>query len=248
MVGSAPPSHPPLPPPPPPMPKVTYDHLEIVLTWPPTFCLKSVSACDEEKIGKRLGFYLHGCWPADKKGGTLTYCHGTQYDAELIRSTLENAGLVSQLEVHWPTLAKDKRDKDHWSHQWNKHGICSESRLDVLEYFKRGSEQAKKLVDLVWALTEAKITPSDTHSYTKATIEAAVQKLVGPGIHIYVSCWKDPNNSLLLHEIYVCLDVSARSYVSCPVNKATKGCDLGNAIKMPPFKFQDPQIDEHDEL
>lgn len=48
-----------------------YDHLELVYTWPNTFCLNKTAAC---KTPVPQNFILHGLWPADRTGKTLVYC------------------------------------------------------------------------------------------------------------------------------------------------------------------------------
>ena len=102
-------------------------------------------------------------------------------------------------------------------------------------------EHTEKLKNLVEALASVKITPSDSQLYTKPQIEAGVQILIGKGNHIYVSCKEDLNNLPVLFEIYVCIDVTAMTYVSCPVLDKRKGCGPDSTtptIKMPPFTFQ----------
>lgn len=50
---------------------------------------------------------------------------------------LQISDLTSNLQKNWPTLACPSGDgTTFWTHEWEKHGTCSESELDQHAYFQ----------------------------------------------------------------------------------------------------------------
>lgn len=63
--------------------------------------------------------------------------------------------LTSSLQSNWPTLACPSGDgMTFWSHEWSKHGTCSESVLKQHDYFEAALSLRKK-ANLLQALTSA---------------------------------------------------------------------------------------------
>lgn len=50
---------------------------------------------------------------------------------------MQISDLISRMQQDWPTLAcPSNSGTTFWSHEWDKHGTCSESNLDQHGYFK----------------------------------------------------------------------------------------------------------------
>lgn len=63
--------------------------------------------------------------------------------------------LTSSLQKNWPTLAcPSGNGVQFWTHEWEKHGICSESILKQHDYFEAALD-LKQRANLLRALTNA---------------------------------------------------------------------------------------------
>ncbi|CAA0828433.1 Ribonuclease 2 [Striga hermonthica] len=78
--------------------KTSYDHFQLVYTWPNTFCLDRNVTCNKPVP---QNFVIHGLWPADKSGKPLTHCYKTGSISSAI-SKYER-----QLAHSWPSLRTD---------------------------------------------------------------------------------------------------------------------------------------------
>ena len=59
------------------------------------------------------------------------------------------------MEEEWPTLSCPSNDgTKFWTHEWVKHGTCSESELDQRQYFE-AALKLKEKANLLQALTNA---------------------------------------------------------------------------------------------
>ncbi|KAE9463011.1 hypothetical protein C3L33_05081, partial [Rhododendron williamsianum] len=95
--------------------------------------------------------------------------------------------LISSLQKSWPTLAcPSGNGLSFWSHEWAKHGTCSEAVLDQHGYFK-SALKLKAQIDLLQILLGAGINP-DGGSYSISSIQNAVRNAIGstPGIECNV--------------------------------------------------------------
>ncbi|PSS07673.1 Ribonuclease [Actinidia chinensis var. chinensis] len=238
QVESAPPPPSLSPPPPPPPAFPSYAIIQMVISWPPTYCQSGNPCKAWSQINKR--FSLHGLWPADNTGTSVTDCRQgptLSYTSQLNAWLNTKATLVTDLLNYWPSIRTDFQDDSFWKYQWNKHGVCSSSHICTNTYFEKAVAQSKKLVNLLDVLAASQIVPSPTKLYTAAEIKSAVQKIVGTTNNVYISCWRI-NNVINLREIFICLDQMAGNYVSCPASQDLRGC--GNpkpqgTIKFPPF-------------
>uniref|UniRef100_A0A5B6YZ08 Putative ribonuclease 3-like n=1 Tax=Davidia involucrata TaxID=16924 RepID=A0A5B6YZ08_DAVIN len=132
----------------------------------------------------------------------------------------------------WPSIRQNYADTAFWNHEWKARNKCSSTRLSPLQYFQAGIRERNK-INLFNILQAANIFPSNTTLYKKADIVTAVQRAIG-NHNIYVSCIKQ-NNIAFLYEIYICLDVTATQYVSCPWSINLRGC--GFYPTLPTIKF-----------
>ncbi|KAK1553033.1 hypothetical protein Q3G72_027587 [Acer saccharum] len=77
------------------------------------------------------------------------------FDNMRVRDTqacYQDKNLISRMQTSWPTLAcSSGHGSKFWSHEWDKHGTCSESVLDQLAYFEAGLNLKDK-IDLLQIL------------------------------------------------------------------------------------------------
>uniref|UniRef100_A0A2N9IWV7 Uncharacterized protein n=1 Tax=Fagus sylvatica TaxID=28930 RepID=A0A2N9IWV7_FAGSY len=133
------------------------------------------------------------------------------------------------MRISWPTLAcPSSSGSAFWSHEWEKHGTCSESILDQHGYFE-AALNLKGNVDLLQILESAGIQP-DGSSYSLSSISDAIKGAIGyaPGIE----CNVDASGNSQLYQIYLCVDTSGSHLIKCPV--LPKGGCASN-IEFPSF-------------
>jgi len=74
------------------------------------------------------------------------------------------ADLRSSMQKNWPTLAcPSGNGVSFWTHEWEKHGTCSESVLDQHGYFQ-AALSLQKQANLLQALASAGKSSSFSHS------------------------------------------------------------------------------------
>ena len=118
------------------------------------------------------------------------------------------------MQKDWPSLSCPSSDGlRFWSHEWEKHGTCSESELDQKEYFE-AAIKLKEKANLLKLLNDAGIEANDEF-YSLESIREAIQKGVGytPGIQ----CNKDSGGHSQLYQVYLCVDTSGSEFIKCPV-------------------------------
>lgn len=68
---------------------------------------------------------------------------------------IQISDLTNSMKKSWPSLACPSSDGlSFWSHEWEKHGTCSESVLNEHDYFQ-ASLNLKNQVDLLQTLKTA---------------------------------------------------------------------------------------------
>ncbi|GER50476.1 3-dehydroquinate synthase [Striga asiatica] len=202
--------------------KTSYDHFQLVHTWPNTFCLDRNITC---KKPVPQNFVIHGLWPADKSGKPLTHC----YKTGSICSDISK--YKRQLAHSWPSIRADLTNANFWQYQWDKHGSCALSRMTVHDYLQLITTTQRKL-DLLRALTSNNIKPNNgSLLYTVKAIEAAVKREIGAR-HFYVSC-RVLKGRVFLREIYICLDGNGKKIVSCPIRYHQTGCGKDKNLVFP---------------
>ncbi|GLT61104.1 hypothetical protein SLA2020_338330 [Shorea laevis] len=121
---------------------------------------------------------------------------------------------MSSLDKNWPSLScPSSNGLRFWSHEWEKHGTCSESELDQRDYFE-AALKLKQKVNLLQILKKADINPDDGF-YSLDSIVEAIKEATGhtPGIE----CNKDSAGNSQLYQIFVCVDTSGADIIECPV-------------------------------
>ena len=85
---------------------------------------------------------------------------------------------MTNLQKDWPSLScPSSNGFRFWSHEWEKHGTCSESQIDQHDYFE-AALNLKKKVNLLQILRIARIEPDDGF-YSLDNIVRAIIKGIG---------------------------------------------------------------------
>lgn len=186
-----------------------FDFFYFVLQWPGSYCDTKQSCCYPKTGKPAADFGIHGLWPNYNSGSYPSNCDpDSPYDQS------EISDLISRMQRNWPTLACPSGDgSTFWSHEWNKHGTCSESVLDQHSYFKSALDLKDKL-NLLQVLQDAGISPNGG-SYSLSSIKAGIKGATGytPGIE----CNVDGNGNSQLYQIYICVDTSGDNLIDCPI-------------------------------
>ena len=121
---------------------------------------------------------------------------------------------MTNLQKDWPSLSCPiSNGFRFWSHEWEKHGACSESQLDQHEYFE-AALNLKKKVNPLQILRIARIEPNDG-LYSLDNIIKAIIKGIGHTPRI--GCNKDSDGNSQLYQIYLCVDSSGAEIIEYPV-------------------------------
>ena len=121
---------------------------------------------------------------------------------------------MTNLQKDWPSLSCPSSNGFRiWSHEWEKHGTCSESQLDQHDYFE-AALNLKKKVNLLQILRVARIEPDDGF-YSLDNIVRAIIKGIGHTPRI--ECNKDSQGNSQFYQIYFCVDSSRSEIIECPI-------------------------------
>ena len=108
---------------------------------------------------------------------------------------------MTNWQKDWPSLScPSSNGFRFWSHEWEKHGACSESesQLEQHEYFE-AALNLKKKVNLLQILRIARIEPDDGF-YSLDNIVKAIIK--GTGHTPRIGCNKVSEGNSQLYQIY----------------------------------------------
>ncbi|KAA0034420.1 hypothetical protein IC582_023059 [Cucumis melo] len=201
-----------------------FDFFYFVQNWPGSYCDTERSCCYPRTGKPSADFKIHGLWPNYNDG---TYPSNCDPSSPFDRTQISD--LVSSMEKNWPSLACPSSDNTKfWSHEWNKHGTCSESVLDQYEYFET-TLNLKAQANILQALQTAGINPDGSH-YSLDKIKSAIEEGIKltPGI----SCNVDGSGNSQLYEIYLCVDSSASNFIDCPV---FPNSNCASSVEFPKF-------------
>ncbi|CAA0834679.1 Ribonuclease 1 [Striga hermonthica] len=108
-----------------------FDFFYFVQQWPGSYCDTKKSCCYPTTGKPPSDFGIHGLWPNYEDGSYPSNCDSNNpYDQSKISE------LISRMQQDWATLACPSDDgTKFWSHEWDKHGTCSQSVLDQNAYF-----------------------------------------------------------------------------------------------------------------
>ncbi|KAF6171855.1 hypothetical protein GIB67_007376 [Kingdonia uniflora] len=201
-----------------------FDFFYFVQQWPGSYCDTKKSCCYPTTGKPDADFGIHGLWPNYKDGSYPSNCDpDTPFDPSKI------SDLKSTMQSSWPTLAcPSGNGMTFWSHEWVKHGTCSESILNQHDYFD-SALNLKKQVDLLNILQSAGINP-DGGFYSLRAITNAITQATGyaPGIE----CNIDESGNSQLYQIYLCVDTSGTNFIKCPLLPSGK---CSSSIEFPSF-------------
>ncbi|XP_027098404.1 extracellular ribonuclease LE-like [Coffea eugenioides] len=201
-----------------------FDFFYFVQQWPGSYCDTDQGCCYPSNGKPASDFGIHGLWPTNNDGSYPSNCDSSNpFDISKI------SDLVSRMEQDWPSLAcPSSGGTTFWSHEWDKHGTCSESILDQHGYFKSALD-LKDNLDLLQILQSAGIQ-ADGGSYSLSSIKNAIKSAVGSTPRI--ECNTDGSGNSQLYQIYICVDASASNIIECPVMQTGK-CSSG--VQFPSF-------------
>ncbi|XXG70601.1 hypothetical protein AAC387_Pa07g0044 [Persea americana] len=186
-----------------------FDFFYFVQQWPGSYCDTKQSCCYPTTGKPAADFGIHGLWPNYNDGSYPSNCDSNSpFDASKIKD------LTHSMQTNWPTLAcPSGNGLKFWSHEWTKHGTCSESTLDQHGYFQ-AALGLKDKANLLQVLHDAGIEP-DGGFYSLDSITSAIKDAIGytPGIE----CNADEDGNTQLYQIYLCVDTSGSDLIECPV-------------------------------
>lgn len=170
-----------------------FDYYILALSWSPTWCADKGDArnADQCEPGANPGFVVHGLWPAQANGTSLTDC-GPQ-GRNPTRMALDIAADV------FPSIGLAR-------HQWRKHGVCS--GLDPSAYFTATKEARARII--IPAPLQA---PQQDLQTTPQSVERVFAD-ANPGLRadmIQIACRRDQ-----LTEVRLCLSRDLKSFATCP--------------------------------
>ncbi|KAF3649744.1 hypothetical protein FXO37_18799 [Capsicum annuum] len=219
-----------------------------VLTWPPTFCLKLRPPAQCIKPIRDHEFTLHGLWPADANGKTITCRITVPVDYNRLFRPIE-----AQLNTFWPELKENQPQYSIWIHEWEKHGVCG--LTTAKEYFDAAIKTNGLFTrgNLYNYLASSNIVSSDHVAYTQDDIIKAIQTVFAPApapapapaapapapapapLGVYLRCTAiDSTNTThgYLSEAVVCTTMDGSNFVTCPPR--ARNCDKFPNIVIPP--------------
>nr|GMD90676.1 extracellular ribonuclease LE-like [Ipomoea batatas] len=109
------------------------------MQWPGSYCDTKKSCCYPKTGKPDSDFGIHGLWPNYKDGNYPSNCDpNNPFDESKVSNSLKIFGDGTEF----------------WSHEWEKHGTCSESVLEQHSYFQTTLD-LKKNTNLLQALQDA---------------------------------------------------------------------------------------------
>lgn len=156
-------------------------------------------------VGADNQWGLHGLWPDNCDGTYQQFCDKslefTQSVKSIVVDEFGDNELYKKMQTVWKNYNGD--DESLWQHEYNKHGTCvntlnpscytnPKQHQSVYDFFRIAVNAYEKL-DTYSFLTQEGIVPSNTKTYTKAQIQAALNKHFG-GNTVYFKC--DSSNAL----------------------------------------------------
>nr|1J1F_A Chain A, RIBONUCLEASE MC1 [Momordica charantia] len=179
-----------------------FDSFWFVQQWPPAVCsFQKSGSCPGS--GLRT-FTIHGLWP-QQSGTSLTNCPGSPFDITKI------SHLQSQLNTLWPTVLR-ANNQQFWSHEWTKHGTCSESTFNQAAYFKLAVDMRNNY-DIIGALRPHAAGPNG-RTKSRQAIKGFLKAKFGkfPGLR----CRTDPQTKVsYLVEVVACFAQDGSTLIDC---------------------------------
>jgi len=223
-----------------------FDFFYHVQQWPGSFCDTKKGCCFPNNVKPAADFGIHGLWPnyaacrpatADADADapeiriskTKKKCWPESCNATDSFSLLQVRDLLGDMDRNWGTLSCKSNDSTpFWSHEWEKHGTCS--NMDQHTYFA-AALQFKARFNLTRILLDAGITPSDEKTYFLSSILDAITEATGSKPSI--GCNKGVAGEMQLFEVYQCVDRTGTRPVDCP--GPVQGRKCSDKVQFPAF-------------
>ncbi|CAM9002058.1 unnamed protein product [Rhodiola kirilowii] len=201
-----------------------FDFFFFVQQWPGAYCDSKQSCCFPTTGKPASDFSIHGLWPNFKDGSYPSNCDP---DSPFDESKVTD--LISSMRKNWPTLACPSGDGiKFWTHEWEKHGTCSESILDQHSYFQ-STLALKTKSNILQSLISTGIKPDDGF-YSLADIKDAIKQ--GTGFEPFIECNNDSSGNSQLYQVYLCVDTTGADLIECPTFPRGR---CGSEIQFPIF-------------
>jgi len=177
-----------------------FDLLIFTQHWPYTTCLdweeKRHGSCS--KID-RPAWSVHGLWPTQFHKIAPSFCNTSwPFDVNVLEE------IRGDMDTYWPDIELRDVPNSLWDHEWSKHGTCAVGQVDGVsseeQYFHTGCRLARENPVSDW-LTEAGISPSDTHRQPLKGVWQAV--IAGAGSRPHIDCEKI-DGQVYIKEVKVC--------------------------------------------
>nr|BAC00934.1 S1-RNase [Solanum chilense] len=183
-----------------------FDSLQLVLTWPASFC--------DSNNCKRIApknFTIHGLWP-DKEGTVLQQCKPKPNYVNF------KDKMLNDLDKNWIQLKFDEdygRDKQPlWVYQYLKHGSCCQKMYNQNTYFSLAL-RLKDRFDLLRTLEMHKIFPGSSYTFQEIFDAVKTATQMDPDL----KCTKGAPE---LYEIGICFTKKADALIPC---RPSNTCD-----------------------
>ncbi|XP_054824794.1 ribonuclease 1-like [Prosopis cineraria] len=201
-----------------------FDFFNFVQEWPGSYCDTQKSCCYPATGKREADFGIRGLCLNCNDGSYPSNC-----DSSNPFKQSDILALTSSLQKDWPTLAcRSGNGIELWSHEWEKHGTCSESVLQQHNYFKTALS-LKQRSNLLQALNSARIE-ANGRSYSLRSMKGTIKE--GIGYALFIECNKDSSGNSQLYQVYLCVDTSASNFTESPV---LPKCKCGSQIQFPSF-------------
>nr|ADZ74121.1 self-incompatibility associated ribonuclease S1 [Prunus pseudocerasus] len=198
----------------------SYVYFQFVQQWPPTNCRVRIKRpCSNPRPLQY--FTIHGLWPSNYSNPTKpSNCNGSQFDTRKVSPKMR-----IKLKKSWPDV-ESGNDTRFWKDEWNKHGTCSEERLNQMQYFERSHDMWLSY-NITEILKNASIVPHPTQTWTYSDIVSPIKTATGrtPTLRC-----KQDKKTQLLHEVVFCYEYNALKQIDC---NRTAGCQ-----NQPTISFQ----------
>ncbi|XP_047062778.1 ribonuclease 1-like [Lolium rigidum] len=211
-----------------------FDFFYHVQQWPGSFCDTKGGCCFPGNVKPAVDFGIHGLWPnyaacrpavgKNKTECWPEFCNAADTFDPLLVSDLKNG-----MDRNWATLSCKSNDSTgFWSHEWEKHGTCS--NMDQHAYFAAALE-FKARFNLTQILLDAGVVPSDEETYGVSSILDAITAATGSKPSI--GCNKGVSGEMQLYEVYHCVDRTGTRPVDCPGTVQGRKCT--DTVQFPAF-------------
>jgi ribonuclease I len=172
----------------------------LATSWTPGFCINNPTKEEclkiEEYTYSQSHLVIHGLWPQNKNGKSLTFCNTVNSNLNSIRHEFD-------VESKWKRYAPGYYKSGLSDYEWNKHGTCSE--LNKLDYFTLQIQTLKTLG------TPKELTQIKGSSVSHSTLSAYFIR--NSSIQPIFIC--DHNNNLV--EVRTCWQVDSNTLTSIQI-------------------------------